>query len=165
MPQFLNSLFQIIKLESSAFALYFNPSKAWNFNPSENNNKQLISSFRRVEISNFRRVEISKQTNAKADDSNFIHKKSNQNSSKVTTVLVRFFMNKSLICGLFETYELKTKCTLSNNERKNFHGSVQSIIYMGTNSLWYKDFSTSLTPCWSPLVFWNIHFGIHLKLG
>ena len=30
-----------------------------------------ISSFRRVEISRFRRVEISKQTNAKADDSNF----------------------------------------------------------------------------------------------
>ena len=30
-----------------------------------------ISSFRRVEISSFRRVEISKQTNAKADDSNF----------------------------------------------------------------------------------------------
>ena len=30
-----------------------------------------ISSFRRVEISNFRRVEISKQTNAKADDSNY----------------------------------------------------------------------------------------------
>ena len=22
-----------------------------------------------------------------------------------------------------------------------------------------------LTPCWSPLVFWNIHFGIHFKLG
>ena len=33
------------------------------FNPYENNNKQLFSSFRRVEIS--------KQTNAKADDSNY----------------------------------------------------------------------------------------------
>jgi len=32
-----------------------------------------ISSFRRVEISRFRRVEISKQTNAKADDSNYSH--------------------------------------------------------------------------------------------
>ena len=30
-----------------------------------------ISSFRRVEISSFRRVEISKQTNAKADKSNY----------------------------------------------------------------------------------------------
>ena len=30
-----------------------------------------ILSFRRVEISRFRRVEISKQTNAKADDSNY----------------------------------------------------------------------------------------------
>ena len=35
-----------------------------------------ISSFRRVEISSFRRVEISKQTNAKADDSNFLGYKS-----------------------------------------------------------------------------------------
>ena len=25
--------------------------------------------------------------------------------------------------------------------------------------------STSLTPCWSQLVFWNIHFGIQFKLG
>ena len=24
---------------------------------------------------------------------------------------------------------------------------------------------TSYSPCWSPLVFWNIHFGIRFKLG
>ena len=44
--------FEYVEFESSAFAFE-------------------ISNFRRVEISSFRRVAISKQTNAKADDSNF----------------------------------------------------------------------------------------------
>ena len=44
------------------------------------------------------------------------------------------------------------------------HTVCRSSLQMGS---WKWNFFNynSLTPCWSPLIFWNIHFGIHFKLG